>query len=604
MSFITFPGEENVPTTFAELTKAAENEDYTISTHTSIKNNILKSTDSKAMALKRLIESNKFTYPRFDKNFGVKMMREKVAFITFDILMRLKLNPLGIENFLISKEQLYSTNIGFGIDKKFLYKKKIDKVILRLFEAGITTMFENDELRKLSENRPSHSENSETKDVLICMMTAILSSQINKHHQMLPSWKIAVILKTEMKNSLKNVTLAVLTTEIPGLLQLDENKEKFVNIGIMSRIFLVLVEYLGFNYEIKKGKWKDIKYFFGNKSVDIVIPKSQTFERYKYMDFSYIITVNPVKLVIGKPAQLSKLTAVIRPFSFQMWLLTLCVFIICVILFTIIFRKYEELHKRKHPKAYDIAWALFGSFCDQGNQLFSPSGNSCRMIVSGWMFAIFIFTASYSGALMSFITFPGYENVPRTFTELVKTAKTGKYTISLNPHNSIYGVILQSTEGTGLALKKLIESNKFTYSQLDKNFAIRLMTESVGYITFDLYMKLNLSPLGIENFLISTDQLYVNTIALGIIKKFPYKKNIDKVIVRLFESGIIMKFENDEVKKKSVNRLSHSENSETKHVLNMYDLVGPFLITVVGYILSLVILFFEYFAVYVYRHFF
>ncbi|XP_023242246.1 ionotropic receptor 93a-like [Centruroides sculpturatus] len=322
------------------------------------------------------------------------------------------------------------------------------------------------------------------------------------------------------------------------------------------------------------------------------------------MDFSYLITVNPVKFVIGKPPQLSKLTAVIRPFTFQMWLLTLFVFFICVIIFTIIFRKDEELHKRKHSKAYDIAWALFGSFCDQGNELFLPSGHSCRMIVSGWIFATFIFTASYSGALMSFITFPGYENVPRTFTELVKAAENGKYTIGINPHNSIFGVILRSTEGTGLALKKLIDSNKFTYSQLDENFAIRLMTESVGYITFDLYMKLNLNPFGIESFLISTDQLYVNTIAIGIIKKFPYKKNIDKVILRLFETGIIRKFEKDEVRRNSINRSSHSENSETKLVLNMYDLVGPFSILVVGYTLSLVSLFLECFTVKLYRHFF
>ncbi|XP_023242244.1 ionotropic receptor 93a-like [Centruroides sculpturatus] len=349
-----------------------------------------------------------------------------------------------------------------------------------------------------------------------------------------------------MKNSLKNITLAFLTLEFPGIVHLDENKEKFVNKGFLSRVVLVLVEYLGFNYDIKKGNWSDIGYFFKNKSVDIAVPKSQTFQSYKYMDFSNIITVDPVKFIIGKPAELSKLTAVIRPFSFQMWLLTFFALFISVIFFTIIFRKDEELHNRKHSKAYDIAWALFGSFCDQGNRLFLPSGNSCRMIVWGWLFGIFILTASYSGALMSFITFPGRENAPRTFTELMKAAENGEYIISIDPRSTAYGVILRSTQGTGLVLKKSIESNKFTYPHFDEKFGIRMMTEKVGYITYGILIKLKLSSLGIENFLISTDQLYANSLGFGIAKKFPYRRDIDKVILRIFETGIIRKFENDE----------------------------------------------------------
>ncbi|XP_023242242.1 uncharacterized protein LOC111640464 [Centruroides sculpturatus] len=130
-----------------------------------------------------------------------------------------------------------------------------------------------------------------------------------------------------------------------------------------------------------------------------------------------------------------------------------------------------------------------------------------------------------------------------------------------------------------------------------------MMTEKIAFITFEIVIKLQLYSLGIENFLISTDQLYTNNIAFGIAKKFPYRKEIDKVILRLFDTGIIRKFENDELRKLKRNRQSNSENSRIKHVLSMTDLAGPFSILVIGFILSLVTFLMEYFTYKIYRYF-
>lgn len=392
-----------------------------------------------------------------------------------------------------------------------------------------------------------------------------------------------------MKNSLNNVTLRIHATPISRFIHLTEMNKKFDNSGFLSKFILLLQEYLGFGYEITSINYRERNELLMQNAVDLIIPVSQSFERSKTMDFSQTLSVGGIKFFIGKPSELSKMTAIIRPFLIHVWISIFLSFVISVIIFSIIFRIDAKLHKRKYVKVKEIAWALFGSFTAKGNNLFAPTGKSCQLLISGWIFATFIITSSYSGALMSFITFPGRETAPRTFSQLVKSANNEDYIIILKFNSLIKEFISQSTEGIGLELKKLNELNKIEDGFLEEKLIYRIAKEKLAYISVENIVDLFLSIAGSENFLVSEDQLFSAIVGFGMSKKFPYKKELNEAIIRFHDAGLYMKFKNDEIFEGQKKRQSIvQENENVFQALTNRDLAGPFLLLIIGYILSIV----------------
>ncbi|XP_023213493.1 glutamate receptor ionotropic, delta-2-like [Centruroides sculpturatus] len=242
------------------------------------------------------------------------------------------------------------------------------------------------------------------------------------------------------------------------------------NGGYLSDVFLILQEYLGFNLKISELSFGGLKLrnswigrigFIQRNESDLALPLGITYDKLEAIDYSDVIDVSRVRFFTSKPNELSKMLAVIFPFGLWIWIALMITFILTGLCFYLILNWNSRRNETKHVKLYDIFWAIFGSFSNKGSSLFEVSGY-CRIMVFGWLIAMFIIVSSYSGALMSFLAFTGYEYVPETFPELIKEMKNGHYTASYIYNMDLVERIKLATQETPLilALKKLRTEDK------------------------------------------------------------------------------------------------------------------------------------------------
>ncbi|XP_023237924.1 uncharacterized protein LOC111636817 [Centruroides sculpturatus] len=83
-----------------------------------------------------------------------------------------------------------------------------------------------------------------------------------------------------------------------------------------------------------------------------------------------------------------------------------------------------------------------------------------------------------------------------------------------------------------------------------------------------------------DEYFVSDDVLYTSNNAYVMRKGFPHKNKIDKLLSRLFESGIVITFSGGTFVE------SKLKSSNDWRPLSLEDLFGPFVALIVGYALS------------------
>ncbi|XP_023234256.1 uncharacterized protein LOC111633854 [Centruroides sculpturatus] len=205
-----------------------------------------------------------------------------------------------------------------------------------------------------------------------------------------------------------------------------------------------------------------------------------------------------------------------------------------------------------------------------------------------WILAVSTLVYSYSGCLVSFLSFPGLEDVPRTFPDLFQAVKNGHYTLS-TPMKSVVGVVVKKgeTELTAtmkkfLAEGKLVEIEKRHY--FERMFAI---------ISFSNTVLLNVKTIGEENYLYSTDNLFMQLVSYGLRKNFPLKTEFDQILRRCLEAGLHDKFLSDDLLSVSNKRQSLFVEPDDFRPLTLNDLFGSFGILIIGHTISTIIFILE-----------
>ncbi|XP_067135042.1 glutamate [NMDA] receptor subunit 1-like, partial [Centruroides vittatus] len=358
---------------------------------------------------------------------------------------------------------------------------------------------------------------------------------------------------------------------VPATFTYSETTRQVINSGFMSRLFIQIQEYLGFSYELNTSPIAERNNLLKNNNVDIVVPIVQSFERLQYMDFSQCFVIDRILFFVKKPSQLSKITAIVHPFFFQ-----------------------EE-----NPE--NSTWSAILSEARipdrtpsvQRSDVFVPYGQSCRILVTGWVLALYVITASYAGALMSFITYPGFESVPRAYSELLKSADKGDYAVGLEHSGVIFKFIQGATDGDAINLKRLLDSNKIENVLLNKKLITRVLNEKFAYVHYEAPIEMFLSCYGSDNFLISRDELFTINVGFGVSKSFPYKRELNEAIFRFVEGGFLKKFIKDDDREKEKTVLHPEDNSEDTHALSITDLAGSFILLIIGYIVATLTFFVE-----------
>ncbi|XP_023210653.1 glutamate receptor ionotropic, delta-2-like [Centruroides sculpturatus] len=261
-----------------------------------------------------------------------------------------------------------------------------------------------------------------------------------------------------MKNSAKNFTIRAAATPIPTLVELREegNKIVFSGHGAIAKLLLTIQEVLGFSFEVnivksygmllENGSWTGkIGAVYNNASIktesDVSLPHIMSYQHSKLIDFTIPYWTADIIFCLRKGKQNSKLYAITYPFEIEVWIATFIAFVIGVIVFNLIFNMSAKYYCDRKTSLSNIVMAIFSSFTNKGNSIFQPTGQSRKLLVIMWILAISILGYSYSGCLMSFLTFPGLEDVPRTFPQLIQAINSGHYKLSTNLKSAVGAIV-------------------------------------------------------------------------------------------------------------------------------------------------------------------
>ncbi|XP_023243621.1 uncharacterized protein LOC111641652 [Centruroides sculpturatus] len=386
-----------------------------------------------------------------------------------------------------------------------------------------------------------------------------------------------------MKNSAKNLTIRTAVVPLPVLVELREegNKIVFSGHGSIARLLLTIQEVLGFSFEIKiikdygmnlkNGSWTGRIGSLHRNESDITVPHAMSYQHSKLIDFTIPYWISDIIFCLRKGEQKSKLYAITYPFHIEVWIATIMTFFVGSIFFYLIFNVSAKFYSDKKTSLHDIVMALFASFTNKENNIFQPAGESRKLLVIMWILAVSTLVYSYSGCLMSFLSFPGLEDVPRTFPDLFQAVKNGHYTLSTNM-KSVIGVVIKKGETESTAtMKKFLTEGKLV--EIEKRHFFERM---FAIISFSNIVLFNVKTIGEENYLSSTDNLFMQFVSFGLRKNFPLKTEFDQILRRCLEAGLQEKFVSDEILRYSNERQSLFVEPDDFRPLTLNDLFGSF----------------------------
>ncbi|XP_015923459.2 glutamate receptor ionotropic, delta-1-like [Parasteatoda tepidariorum] len=163
---LTVPTQDLPIKNFVELSLAVRNRGYRcfVETGSSIPSTLTSSADEDLKYLGRAIEKHKW-YVNFDDLANGDVSLENIAVSNIQLKLQLLSRQLS-RNTEISKDILVSWNMALVLSKDFCFKENLNKIIQRMFSAGLFWKYQKDEWRKLDSLSADLSTLSESAQMI------------------------------------------------------------------------------------------------------------------------------------------------------------------------------------------------------------------------------------------------------------------------------------------------------------------------------------------------------------------------------------------------------------------------------------------------------
>ncbi|XP_023228184.1 probable glutamate receptor isoform X2 [Centruroides sculpturatus] len=337
---------------------------------------------------------------------------------------------------------------------------------------------------------------------------------------------------------------------------------------------------------------------FADIMAEPIALSNKTFQR---VDFSTVSDVEPIHFYMKRHKKKLTWQSVLNPFTKQVWL----ALIFTITIFGLIFRKFVTDNKGEPWTLRRTYWYLMTTLMYQGVDSNNVNRLSSRIAFGIWLLMTAVLIWGYAGILTSFMAVQTDEPVPNTFDELAEAIKRQEYTCVVLPHAYINRYLKES--GTKHARLFVTESEKhifvmnakvrqnatlmkkFFKDYVDskakshreaKAFKNKLFTDILikdRMVVIGTFFAENLVAIAYgSNYVKSDDVLSTVYKGFAMRKGFPYKKQVNKLIRRIFETKI---FKIEEV-------LNVPSFEDAAKPLSVADLYGALGILVIGYTLS------------------
>ncbi|KAJ8928413.1 hypothetical protein NQ314_019002, partial [Rhamnusium bicolor] len=280
-----------------------------------------------------------------------------------------------------------------------------------------------------------------------------------------------------------------------------------------------------------------------------------TYERSGFVEFSFITLADSGAFVTHAPSKLNEALALLRPFQWQVWpAIGVTFFVVGPILYAIIALPniwQPRFRVRSHARLFfDCTWFTVTILLKQTGREPSSSHKARFFIMLLSISATYVITDMYSANLTSLLARPGREKAINNLYQLETAMKSRGYNLFVENHSSSYG-LLENGTGIYARLWELMERNQ------DENFIVESVEEGVKLVrdsTNNAVMAgretlyFDIQRFGPSNFHLS-EKLNTAYSAIAFQLGCPYTEEFNKILMAMFEAGIITKMTENEYEK-------------------------------------------------------
>ncbi|XP_063908398.1 ionotropic receptor 40a-like [Zophobas morio] len=348
-------------------------------------------------------------------------------------------------------------------------------------------------------------------------------------------------------------------------------------------------------------------------------------ERANYLEFSFITLADSGAFITHAPSKLNEALALLRPFQWQVWPAIGVTFVVVgPVLYAIIALPNAwrpRFRVRSHARLFfDCTWFTTTVLLRQTGKEPSSSHKARFFIIILSISATYVINDMYSANLTSLLAKPGREKPINNLQQLEQAMRTRGYDLYVERHSSSYSLF---ENGTGI-YKKLWEMMR----ERQTDFLLQSVEEGVLLVRDHTNKALiagretlfyDIQKFGPSYFHLSA-KLNTAYSAIAFQLGCPYIEEINKILMAIFEAGIITKMTENEYEKlekqkkitpeteedlipanEKENRIAAkvSEDNEKLQPISLKMLQGTFYLLSIGNIFSGLILMAE---ILVYKH--
>lgn len=307
--------------------------------------------------------------------------------------------------------------------------------------------------------------------------------------------------------------------------------------------------------------------------VDLVIcDLTITTERMTAVDFTYPFFFSGFTFATRKPQFSPKFSAVVHPFTKEVWISI----VVCLVIMSLLF---YVMNRKKH-NFQSMALKTYGSFLSKCKVYESDEWNK-RLLALFWEVGCMFITFSYTAVLLSFLTLPIRERGIQNIHELSDAIIAGEYHAATYKGNFIPEVLTRAEEDYLRVIGEDVKKHLVPYEEtkdllLHRDEKIALIAPR-NYIAF------------LQNVcFIAEKNLFGTMEGMAFRKSFCCRNQLDAAIHKIFVAGLYAKLNDNFLFLSFLNSLSPEEKNEVapESILNLTDLSGPFLFLILGYVVS------------------
>lgn len=329
----------------------------------------------------------------------------------------------------------------------------------------------------------------------------------------------------------------------------------------------------GWGY-LENGKWNGLIGMIYRNEADIAITKiGESYQRRQYVDFSFPYAIEEFTFGTRKPSIKFSADGIIHPFSFKLWM----AIIIAILFMAAIFSRFQK-------RGFILSMQqVCGILISQSVRTSVKN----KFLLSAWIWGSLFLSYSYIAVLLSFLTVPLMENVPKNYEELASGITAGTYKAMSFKGTMILPELFSSKREDIQIIAQHIKKNNHTITLNRSIIAETLRNDKIALIG----PKITLQFFMHEEFPISKDSLKFHPTGIVMSKTFCCKNEIDSFVHVLFASGIHQKLTDDTLFKLNLKADGFDKtdpHKATARPLSLTDLYGAFVLVISGHIFAFV----------------